>query len=222
MEDLPSKDDALEQMRSPQRTNSEIGRFQHVARGFLLISVFSSPRLEKNGQCLKRRSACHRRSRLHLQRCPVCPGCKSKSSNPASEDCGVRPSPRISWDCHSGCWVACDWPVKRVPSGHQISMMLLSNHLKFSYLFIPTSSKNIWNKLGSSNDFPSFPGEIHCTIRKSFRISNAVHLFIISLRGPRSCDSSRCPWLEIFARELGGFTMNNSKPGICVSWFTMI
>ena len=34
---------ALEQMRSPQRTNSEIGRFQHVARGFLLISVFSSP-----------------------------------------------------------------------------------------------------------------------------------------------------------------------------------
>ena len=96
MEDLPSKDDALEQMRSPQRTNSEIGRFQHVARGFLLISVFSSPRLEKNGQCLKRRSAGHRRSRLHLQRCPVCPGCKSKSSNPASEDCGVRPSPRIS------------------------------------------------------------------------------------------------------------------------------
>ena len=62
MEDLPSKDDALEQMRSPQRTNSEIGRFQHVARAFLLISVCSSPRLEKNGQCLKRRSAGHRRS----------------------------------------------------------------------------------------------------------------------------------------------------------------
>ena len=189
---------ALEQMRSPQRTNSEIGRFQHVARGFLLISVFSSPsaRTKWTVSETKSRSAGHRRSRLHLQRCPVCPGCKSKSSNPASADCGVRPSPRISWDCHSGwCWVACDWPVKRVPSGHQISMMLLFNHLKFSYLFIPTSSKNIWNKLGSSNDFPSFPGEIHGTIRKSFSNQLVQTPWIISL-GPRSCDSSRCPWLE--------------------------
>ena len=200
---------------------STIERFQHVARGFLLISVFSSPRLKKNGQCLKRNAGPQvRRSRLHLQMSTVCPGCKSKSSNPASVDCGVKPSPRIFWDCQSGCWV----PVIGLWKGYQVAIRfqwcfspIISSSPTCLFPNHPKSSKKIWNKLGSSNDFPSFPGELHCTIRKSFRIGWFAP-WIIS-RGPRSCDSSRCPWLET-SREIGISMGNLSKETVGASPWT--
>jgi hypothetical protein len=165
---------ALEQMRSPQRTNSEIGRFQHVARGFLLISVFSSPsartkwtvsetQVRRSSQVPVASPEMSSLSRLQVEEFQS--GIRRLRGEAKSKDILRLPL----W-LMSSLWLACE-----KGNGHQISMMLLFNHLKFSYLFIPTSSKNIWNKLGSSNDFPSFPGEIYGTIRKSFRISWCKH-----------------------------------------------